>query len=76
MTAPARADDAADPPDVLTVPEAMALLRLSRDAIYASCARGELPHRRIGRAIRFSRAALMRWLAREQPQEASDVRAT
>lgn len=59
--------------DVLTVPEAMALLRIGRDAIYAECARNRIPHRRIGRVIRFSRAALMRWLER---QEGSDASAT
>lgn len=59
--------------DVLTVPEAMLLLRLGRAAIYAGCARNDIPHRRIGRHIRFSRVALMRWLAREH-EEVGDVR--
>lgn len=62
-------------PDVLTVAEAMALLRIGRDAIYAECARDRIPHRRIGRAIRFSRLALMRWLARDS-EEATDGSAT
>lgn len=48
--------------DVLDVRGAMALLHLSRDAIYAACARQEIPHRKIGRLIRFSRSALVRWL--------------
>ncbi len=48
--------------DVLDVRGAMALLKLGRDAIYSGCARQIIPHRRIGRHIRFSRAALMRWL--------------
>jgi len=48
--------------DVLDVRGAMALLKLSRDAIYAACARQEIPHRKIGRLIRFSRSALVRWL--------------
>jgi excisionase family DNA binding protein len=60
-------------PDVLTADEAHKLLRIGRDKLYAEVARNRIPHRRIGRAIRFSRAALMRWLA---GQEASDGSAT
>jgi excisionase family DNA binding protein len=48
--------------DVLDVKEAMELLRIGRDAVYDGCARGTIPHRRIGKHIRFSRSALMRWL--------------
>jgi excisionase family DNA binding protein len=51
-----------DQDDVLDVRGAMALLKIGRDAIYAGCASQAIPHRRIGRHIRFSRAALMRWL--------------
>jgi excisionase family DNA binding protein len=63
---------AARDPDVLTVPEAMRLLRIGRDAIYAECARNRIPHRRIGRAIRFSRAALLAWLASCGPRSAQE----
>jgi excisionase family DNA binding protein len=48
--------------DVLDVRGAMALLKVGRDAIYAGCARQEIPHRKIGRTLRFSRNALVRWL--------------
>lgn len=48
--------------DVLDVQGAMALLKLGRNAVYDGCTRGEIPHRRIGKCIRFSRAALLRWL--------------
>lgn len=48
--------------DVLDVPGAMAFLRLGRHAIYDGVSRNEIPHRRIGKHIRFSRAALIRWL--------------
>lgn len=51
--------------DVLTVPEAMVLLRMGRDAIYTGCAKGTIPHRRIGKHLRFSRTALLRWLGGE-----------
>ncbi len=49
--------------DVLTVDEAARFLRTGRNAIYDAIGRGEIPHRRIGRAIRLSRAALVQWLA-------------
>ncbi len=55
-------DDVADEGDVLDVPGAMSLLKLGRSAVYDACGRNEIPHRRIGKHIRFSRSALLRWL--------------
>ena len=49
--------------DVLDVSGAMALLKLGRNAIYDGCARGEIPHRRIGKLLRFSRVGLQGWLS-------------
>lgn len=51
--------------DVLDVAGAMALLKLGRNAVYDACARNAIPHRRIGKLLRFSRAALLRWLGGE-----------
>ena len=48
--------------DVLDVAGAARLLGVGRDAIYVACARLEIPHRRVGRVLRFSRTALLRWL--------------
>ena len=48
--------------DVLTVEEAAELLRIGRNQLYDACGRGEIPHRRIGRTIRLSRAVVLRWL--------------
>lgn len=48
--------------DVLDVTGAMALLKMGRNAIYDACGRNAIPHRRVGKLLRFSRAALMRWL--------------
>jgi excisionase family DNA binding protein len=48
--------------DVLTASEAASLLRVGRNALYDGCARGEIPHRRVGRLLRFSRTALLAWL--------------
>ncbi|MCC7537548.1 MAG: helix-turn-helix domain-containing protein [Deltaproteobacteria bacterium] len=48
---------------VLTADEVAALLRLERKTVYAAVQRGEIPGaRRIGRAIRFSRSAVLEWL--------------
>lgn len=48
--------------DVMTVEEGAVFLRIGRNALYDAIGRGEVPHRRIGKAIRLSRAALVRWL--------------
>ena len=48
--------------DVLTVPEAAKLLRVGRNGLYEAIARGEVPHRRIGRKILLSQTAIVRWL--------------
>ena len=48
--------------DVLTAVEAAAFLGVSRWTLYASANRREVPHRRIGRRMLFSRRALLLWL--------------
>jgi excisionase family DNA binding protein len=55
------------PPDVLTVDELAALLRVERKTAYAAIARGEIPGvRRIGTRLRISRTAVLTWLAQGQ----------
>lgn len=51
-----------DPDEVLDACGVMALLGLGRNAIYAARARNEIPHRRIGKVLRFRRSAVMQWL--------------
>lgn len=48
--------------DVLDVAEVAQLLRIGRNTIYELVGRNEIPHRRLGKQIRFSRTAVMRWL--------------
>jgi excisionase family DNA binding protein len=48
--------------DVLDVPAVARLLAVGRNTVYALVARNRIPHRRIGRLIRFHRDAVMRWL--------------
>jgi excisionase family DNA binding protein len=60
----------ASAPAVLTVDELAVLLRVERKTAYAAVARGEVPGvRRVGRCIRISRDAVLKWLAQgERPQ--------
>lgn len=56
-----------DPLDVATVPEIASLLRVAAKTVYGMVERGELPGaRRVGRTIRISRAAVLRWLSEGQ----------
>jgi excisionase family DNA binding protein len=50
----------ADYPDVLTVPEVMAITRLGRNTVYESIGRGEIPHIKLGRRVLVPKAALRR----------------
>jgi excisionase family DNA binding protein len=59
----ATASSGAAPVDeVIDVAAVGKMLRIGRNKIYEMVARNEIPHRRFGRRIRFSRAAIMRWL--------------
>jgi excisionase family DNA binding protein len=50
--------------DVLTLEEAATLFKLSPDAILTAVEHRDLPGRRFGEDWRFSRVALLTWLAR------------
>ncbi len=50
----------------MTAQEVGAFLRLSRNSIYEAAGRGELPCRRLGRRLLFSRHALVLWLRHER----------
>jgi excisionase family DNA binding protein len=58
--------------DVLDVAGAMQLLRVGRNTVYELVARNEIPHRRLGKQIRFSRVAIMRWFASWSSQGAKE----
>lgn len=45
----------------MTIEDGAAFLRIGRNALYDAIDRGEVPHRRIGRTICLSPAALVRW---------------
>ena len=52
-----------DDRDVLDVPQVAQLLSVGRNTIYTLVGKNQIPHRRLGKAIRFSRAGVMSWLA-------------
>lgn len=52
--------------DVLDVAGAARLLRIGKHALYGLVGRNAVPHRRVGKHLRFSRVALLRWLEGEQ----------
>ena len=56
---------AADCPEVLTVKEAAALLRVCEETVRRKAYRGELPGRKVG-DWRFVRTDLLRWLGGEK----------
>ena len=60
-------DDAARR-DVVTADEAAAILGVSRWSLYAAANRHEVPHRRLGRRMLFSRRALLLWLEGASPR--------
>jgi excisionase family DNA binding protein len=64
--------DADIPPasDVLTAEQAATFLGVSRWTLYASANRHEVPHRRLGRRMLFSRRALLLWLEGASPRSA------
>lgn len=49
-------------PDVLTVGEVAAFMRVSRETVYRLAARGELPGRKIGRIWRFPQDAIQKYV--------------
>jgi len=51
--------------DLLTVPEAAKLLRISRNLAYELVARHEIPAIRLGRVIRVPKQGLEEWLDRQ-----------
>ena len=54
--------------DTMTVSEVAQLCRVSRWTIYRLVKSGDIPHRRVGRGLRFSRSAIVEWLAGRQPR--------
>lgn len=54
-------------PLVMTVEEVAALLRVSKETVYAEVQAGFLPARKVGRAWRFFRPAVIEYLYARDP---------
>jgi excisionase family DNA binding protein len=67
-TAPAVAREPISDDDVIDVAGVGRMLHVGRNKVYEMVARNEIPHRRFGRGIRFSRTAIMRWLDSWSPR--------
>lgn len=66
--------EATAPSDVLDVLEVARLLMVGRNLVYELVAKDRIPHRRLGKQIRFSRAAIMQWLSSWSVQGAKERR--
>ncbi|MBL8624646.1 MAG: helix-turn-helix domain-containing protein [Myxococcales bacterium] len=63
LARPAPGDAAPAPPaEVMTADQAAAFLGVDRNTVYDAAGRGDIPHRRIGKRILFSRSQLVSWL--------------
>jgi excisionase family DNA binding protein len=60
--------------EVIDVQAVARLLHVGRNTVYELVGRNAIPHRRLGKQIRFSRAAVMRWLDPHGAQHERDVR--
>jgi excisionase family DNA binding protein len=58
--------------DVIDVQAVARLLHVGRNTVYALVARNAIPHRRLGKQIRFNQAAVMRWLDSWSSQDAKE----
>ena len=56
--------------DLLTVPEAAALLRVGDKWLYNAVAAKKVPHTKVGKHLRFSRAELEQYLERNHVKTA------
>ncbi len=49
--------------DIMCADDVAAWLKVDRKTVYNAAARGKIPHRRLGKRLLFSRAALVSWFA-------------
>ncbi len=63
MTSAATSLEPADDKPCLSTDEAAALLRVSKWLLLQETKRGNIPHKRVGRRILYSRQRLLDWVA-------------
>ncbi len=59
-------------PDIISAREVSALLGLKENGVYDGAARGEIPSRRVGRRVLFSRRAIVAWMHGAAPTAVTD----
>jgi excisionase family DNA binding protein len=57
-----------DPPEVMSADQAAQFLQIDEKLVLELAERGSLPGRKLGHVWRFSRAALVAWLAAPEPK--------
>jgi len=53
--------------EILNADEVALLLGVGRNSVYEAAGRGEIPHRRLGKRLLFSRAAVLEWVSCKVP---------
>lgn len=53
--------------EILNADEVASLLGVGRNSVYEAASRGEIPHRRLGKRLLFSRAAVLEWVSCKVP---------
>jgi len=53
--------------EVMSADAVAELLGVNRKTVYEGASRGEIPHRRLGKRILFSRTAVLEWLSCKLP---------
>jgi len=62
-----------DYPLVLTVDEVAQIMRIHRETVYAMARRGEIPCKKVGGSLRFSRDRIFKWLNGDEEVERRPV---
>jgi len=55
------------PPEIMTIGETAAYLRISKSSLYKLAQEGRIPCQKVGRHWRFRREAIDRWLEQSKP---------
>lgn len=54
---------------IMRADEVRQMLRIGRNTLYAWCAQGIIPHKRVGRVILFPRKRIQEWLEKGEKED-------
>ena len=63
-------------PEVMTVDEVAAYLRIPRGSVYKLAQHGRIPCQKVGRHWRFHRGTIERWLSEPGPSGSRELRSS